>query len=214
MEYFIGNWGHNKHGGVEMKQFADTNLGVSFNERQHQLRVRNKGLSPIHTLILTHKKGDFPVGRTVSSNADGFTISIANVTTVFNQYMGKILEDGELVTLMAFDGHKVEHEELAISGGPAEIVINSETSLTITVHGRAGKRTLSIPHPAPVTGKEWVDDEGRVQPVDYAVYEIKYSGKEPLEITLEFKEPPAIDSAVTFSVGELILVATILVVLI
>ena len=136
----IGNWGHGCHSGREIGEYQKAN-GTSFAEVQDILRVHDSG--PFTTIILPYRKTETP-SRTVTQQSCGVQIVQGTETTCFNGSMascagrkGRILTTYDASTQLAFG--------FTASGGPQEVVVQSD-QIVWTLNGvQAGVRSLTLP---------------------------------------------------------------------
>jgi hypothetical protein len=153
-EALIGDWGHDWHPSTEQAQFAKAN-GRTFEEAQHILRMRSAG--PWQFLILPRRKGE-DRGVEVREVGSDTVIVAGEERTVLRADSYSYTGPGKTV-LAAFGIGPVASGDLAIEGGPAEVVLTGDR-LTVSMHGPPGVRhfkfkdtqwEVDYPGGAPVT---------------------------------------------------------------
>jgi hypothetical protein len=163
----IGNWAHAWAPGPEMTEFQAAN-GRAFEERQHLLRIR--GTEGFRVLILPYKKG---TPRQAEVSEQGGVIRIREQSQEVR--LGPsfcALSSGSRRSLASFGSEPVEADGIRIQGGPAEVVID-DAGATITAHGPAGTRNISLPG-------AW-----RLKERTAAAWRLPYDGGAPATVRLE-----------------------------
>ncbi len=172
---YIGNWAHQGATVWAYNAFQQAN-GRPFEERQDNLRVR--GSNGFTTLILPYRKGQQPVGRTVTQDSAGvIRIAWRDEETRIGANWQSFSRGKEVTMLALLDGDKAYFQDITISGGPTEVIVDKQTgTVAITVNGTAGVRTLKIPG-------RWQESTGITR--TGGVWTLNYTGGEPLTITLK-----------------------------
>ncbi|MHB9132861.1 MAG: Ig-like domain-containing protein [Armatimonadota bacterium] len=170
----VGNWGHAWHPALEMNQFVAAN-GRAFDEKQHILRIKSGGA--FKALILPYRKGE---GRslTVTENSGVVTITAGNETTnIADGYY--TFQDPAKTVLSTFDANAASGYGFSAQGGPVEIVYTASNRVaTITAHGAAGARTITVP------SGSWEVTSGPLTYVSGSTWTMPYSGGAPVVATL------------------------------
>jgi hypothetical protein len=136
----IGNWAHTWHPGTEENEYRTAN-GVSFEERQHILRVKGNG--SFRTFILPWRKGEKPAGLQVTGSGTQLSIRNGNQLTIIddNYYVYTNMQKRLLTT---FSTNPASAFGFTVSGGPTELVLENNRAY-ITSHGGRARRILNCP---------------------------------------------------------------------
>ena len=171
-EALIGNWAHEGLASGA-QEFQETNQRP-FEERQHLLRVR--GREGFTTLLLPYRKGRPPEGRTVSVRDGVVQIVWRDEETLVGPEWHAYRRSGDLTMLALAGGGRAAYRGLGIAGGPAELIEDRRAgTLTITLHGAAGARALTLP-------RGWQPDRRLQRTRDG--WTVRYAGGAPLTIRL------------------------------
>ncbi len=140
-QFYIGNWGHSCHASREMGEYAKAN-GSPFAEIQDILRIHDTG--PFQTLILPYRKSE-PPARTVSQQDCGLQVVQDGESTCFNDSAATYSNASGVAVLTVFDASKQRAFGITASGGPQEVVAQSD-QIVWTISGvAAGTRSVTLP---------------------------------------------------------------------
>jgi hypothetical protein len=171
----IGNWSQNWNPTTEQGEFKAA-TGQSFQETQDTFRLMGSG--PFDVMILPYQAGQRPADMNVTQSG-GNTVITANggTTTIGNTFYS--YQDAQKSVLTAFGSDLVSGAGMSISGGSLEAVKTGNT-ITLTVDGAAGLRTLSL------DGNWQISPSSTGSPITYSggSWQIDYQGGSPLTITL------------------------------
>jgi hypothetical protein len=179
-QFLIGNWGHGCQSTTEESQYQAANGGVSFAEVQDILRVHDTG--PFTTIILPYRKTETPT-RTVSQQACGVQILQGAETSCFSGSMATY-EGNRSRMFTVYDTSTQTAFGFTASGGPQEVVVQSD-EIVWTIGGvTAGPRSLTLPgnwYPSPASG---VTRSGNTFSYTYA------GGQQTAPVTITFSQLP------------------------
>jgi hypothetical protein len=136
-------WSHHWHPNREENEFAKAN-GRPFEERQSILRLRTTGAS---TFLLLPWSKDRPRDASVHHDGARTTISWSGATAVLDPDCYSYTQ-GTTTILTAFGPAPCHAGGIGVAGGATEIRIQPDRT-TITAHGSAGMRSITLPGSAP-----------------------------------------------------------------
>jgi hypothetical protein len=167
----LGNWADNWVGGL-YNTFQQVN-GRPYEERQHILRMRGAG--PFTTLIVPWRKGQRRE-TTVTRDAALIVVTAGDERyTIGDDYYS--FTQGAKRGLTLFRVQKAAAEGITAEGGPVEVLLDGQ-SVTITVSGTAGARTVRLP------GDWKANDASAPANLVKGAWQIDYAGGAPLTLTL------------------------------
>ena len=139
----IREWSHQWHPNREQNEFAKAN-GRPFEERQSIFRLRTTGTS---TFLLLPWRKDHPRDASVHHDGVRTTISWNGATAALDPDCYSYTQ-GATTILTAFGPAPCHAAGIAVEGGATEIRIQAGRT-TITAHGPAGVRTVTLPGSPP-----------------------------------------------------------------
>jgi hypothetical protein len=172
----IGNWAHQWHPTPEQDEFRRA-TGRPFEERQDIFRLKGDGA--FQMLLVPYRRGKKPDDLKVTADGDRLLLLGPKATT---SLLGKgyAYRGAGKEVLAALTNGEVQSGSIRLAGGPAEVILETDKG-TLTLHGEAGRRTVTLP-------AGWQVGENKkvgVTPGKAAgEWEVTYAGGEPVALSL------------------------------
>lgn len=171
-QFCIGSWGHNSACG-KGGEYAAANNGAAYEQRQYLFHL--KGTGGFRTLLVPRRKGTPPPVVTLEGEALVVALGEATVRITDGNYS---FTGPTRDVVSTHDAQGLAALGMRVQGGPTEVVYDKVAkTLTITAHGAAGPRQITVP-----TGA-WTVESGAASNVD-GKWALDYQGGDPAVVVL------------------------------